>query len=697
MTVTSSTSRVEYSGNGSTTVFAYPFRIRDEDTLKVILVSSSGVETTQTKTTHYTVSGVGDASGGSVTMLTAPASGESLVIQRDMPFTQSTDYTSGDPFPAETHEGALDDLVMNDQQQNSILDRAIKAPEQDASIGSLPIISDRSNKIFAFSAGGDPVATSYTDNDVQTLVNSYVSGSAITNASSVTYTPAGTGAVATNVQDRLRNYVSVKDFGAEGDGVTDDTDAFNAALLHCYNSGGLTLYVPAGYYLLTDQIQVGGPIVGDEGRIVSSAFWGDSQYSTNSNLGIGTVLVWDKSTLTTSSTHIIPISSTIDYVAFSGITFASKSSGSEGGGTLVTFRDGDHSDSFPIGNISNCRIANFAIGLNFEALSGIDVYNVWFRGCRKAVYCGPRSGAPSTVVTATNFVGCRFNGCGSSDSVYPFIDLERTQNIGFKNCIMQSTSDIRVTTISGTTHFDHCWFEDQSATDNLLIKAVAGGTLGVIVFDGCEAGAGTIGDIDLSASTNGGVLALINATMSGMSVTLHSDQYIFRVGSTDVATVTGGNANSVDSTQITWGKGDVSLNDGQLDVTTISTSSTTRQATFGSSSTTPKLHTGMQNGGAGNAFVAANYYNEGSDARDDNTKGTAVLKLSSGTSAQSVSVSLSNSSSSSPVDFFRVDHSTTAGDTRMLVWDVDNGVLERVTVGAANSGGSGYKLLRIPN
>jgi hypothetical protein len=43
------------------------------------------------------------------------------------------------------------------------------------------------------------------------------------------------------------------------------------------------------------------------------------------------------------------------------------------------------------------------------------------------------------------------------------------------------------------------------------------------------------------------------------------------------------------------------------------------------------------------------------------------------------------------------DGTTTAGQTAMLLWDVDNGTLERVTVGAADSGGTGFKVLRIPN
>lgn len=44
-----------------------------------------------------------------------------------------------------------------------------------------------------------------------------------------------------------------------------------------------------------------------------------------------------------------------------------------------------------------------------------------------------------------------------------------------------------------------------------------------------------------------------------------------------------------------------------------------------------------------------------------------------------------------------VDGDSTAGNTRLLIYDVDNATLERVSVGAADSGGTGFKLLRIPN
>lgn len=61
----------------------------------------------------------------------------------------------------------------------------------------------------------------------------------------VAYTPAGTGAVATTVQTKLRESVSVKDFGAVGDGITDDTVAVQAAV-----TAHLNVYFPAGDFLI---------------------------------------------------------------------------------------------------------------------------------------------------------------------------------------------------------------------------------------------------------------------------------------------------------------------------------------------------------------------------------------------------------------------------------------------------------------
>jgi hypothetical protein len=67
-------------------------------------------------------------------------------------------------------------------------------------------------------------------------------------AGSIVYTPAGTGAVATTVQSKLRESVSVLDFGADPTGVADSTVAIQAANTAAV-SLGKALYFPGGNYL----------------------------------------------------------------------------------------------------------------------------------------------------------------------------------------------------------------------------------------------------------------------------------------------------------------------------------------------------------------------------------------------------------------------------------------------------------------
>lgn len=80
-------------------------------------------------------------------------------------------------------------------------------------------------------------------------INGFAATLALSSGSSlVGYIQGGTGAVATTVQAKLRETVSVKDFGAVGDGSTDDSDALNAAATALQN--GQALFFPAGDYIV---------------------------------------------------------------------------------------------------------------------------------------------------------------------------------------------------------------------------------------------------------------------------------------------------------------------------------------------------------------------------------------------------------------------------------------------------------------
>lgn len=86
---------------------------------------------------------------------------------------------------------------------------------------------------------------------VPTAIAEIASDIAATSGSSlVGYLPAGTGAVARTTQAKLRESVSALDFGAIGDGTTDDAVAIQAAI----NTGALNVVFPAGYTFLTSPL-----------------------------------------------------------------------------------------------------------------------------------------------------------------------------------------------------------------------------------------------------------------------------------------------------------------------------------------------------------------------------------------------------------------------------------------------------------
>ena len=180
MTVSSTTTKNSYSGDGSTTTFAYAFKIFADADLTVILRSAAGTETVQTLTTNYSVTNAGNASGGNVEFVTAPASGVTVVIRRNMAQTQSTDYTANDPFPAESHEDALDRLTFIAQQQQEEVDRSIKLSRTNTMTSTEFTVgaTERANKILAFDSSGEISVTqelgTYQGTDATVTTEAYV-------------------------------------------------------------------------------------------------------------------------------------------------------------------------------------------------------------------------------------------------------------------------------------------------------------------------------------------------------------------------------------------------------------------------------------------------------------------------------------------------------------------------------------------
>tara|TARA_R110000803_G_C11989469_1_gene321884 strand:+ start:35472 stop:39056 length:3585 start_codon:yes stop_codon:yes gene_type:complete len=132
MTISTTNGINLYNGNGSTTVFPYVFKITDETHLQVIHTSAALVETVKTLSTHYTVSGVGAASGNVTYIGTPIPSGEKLTIKRIVPLTQLTDLENQGNVSAEVNEDKFDELTMMAIQQQEELNRC---PKVDVSSG----------------------------------------------------------------------------------------------------------------------------------------------------------------------------------------------------------------------------------------------------------------------------------------------------------------------------------------------------------------------------------------------------------------------------------------------------------------------------------------------------------------------------------------------------------------------------------
>lgn len=256
MAISNTTNRYSYAGNGSTVNFAYPNYFLASGDLRVY---KNGV--LQTLSTHYTVTGAGVQAGGTVTFLAAPANGDVIIVFRDPALTQGIDLVENDTLPAETLEIGLDRLTMIAQRLRDIFDRGAVFPDTytGAASAQLPVPS----------AG--------------TYLRWNVAATALENASldvlgNTTFTQSGVGAVARTWTSKVGEIVSVKDFGAVGDGVTDDYAAFAKAYTAAV-AANRRLYipgVPAGlFYKLTQAFSISHDnfsLIGDGRSSIVCAF-----------------------------------------------------------------------------------------------------------------------------------------------------------------------------------------------------------------------------------------------------------------------------------------------------------------------------------------------------------------------------------------------------------------------------------------
>lgn len=243
MTLDSSLSRALFEGNGIATEFPFSFKVWDASQLAISvgfpdgtskIVIPDSVKLTDT--------------GGTVTYTHNDAplpEGYTLAIVRNMPFIQDNRYITGTRIDPHVFETRLDQDCAERQQLLEELSRCVKV---SVSSGMTP------EQLL------ETIFKAYRD-----IVDSLANTGSITGAIPV----LATGSTEPRpLKDRFSDFVNIKDYGAKGDGVSDDTASFRAAVVAAQ---GRTIFVPSGSYVLT-------------GHIDGGDFWSDKPIEYNDGL-----------------------------------------------------------------------------------------------------------------------------------------------------------------------------------------------------------------------------------------------------------------------------------------------------------------------------------------------------------------------------------------------------------------------------
>lgn len=173
MTVTVNDRRIQYTATAGQTIFPYDFKIDANTEIRVLqTIYSTGVTNTLTLTTEYTVSGVGDAGGGNITLVTGAEVNDTITIVGNTPLSRVTDFNQAGDFLVSDLNNQLDKLTNILQENDTTINRAVKLKDEDTTSGlEIPTATDRASKFLAFDASGNAIASAGT---TETPVSSFM-------------------------------------------------------------------------------------------------------------------------------------------------------------------------------------------------------------------------------------------------------------------------------------------------------------------------------------------------------------------------------------------------------------------------------------------------------------------------------------------------------------------------------------------
>lgn len=260
-------------GNGVSTTLPITFPFHSAGDLVVVqTIIATGAETIKVLNTDYTVIGVQDdaghfPTGGDIVFTTPPPSTVRMVAYRDPPLLQDVVLQETGKIPVKAGiESPLDKLTMIAQRLSERVDRSLRLSDGDSlEMGRLPVKSTRASRYLGFDGDGNPTMM-VTPQSVLTPVAQLVE------SLYASLPAAGSAGTLRKLTDRSRgvwidtgvvwhqisgDIYNVKDFGAIGNGIADDTAAIQAAIDAASASGvGGRVYFPPGVYLVSSTLTI---------------------------------------------------------------------------------------------------------------------------------------------------------------------------------------------------------------------------------------------------------------------------------------------------------------------------------------------------------------------------------------------------------------------------------------------------------
>lgn len=253
MTVPANDRRKVYDGDGVTTIFNGPMAYSATHiTAELVEIATGAVSSAGS----FTVTQLGKSAGTRVTMAVAPPALYRLVLLRTLPYSQIVDITNQGAFNANVLEQGMDLLDMQIQQ---LADDNARTPRLgEADVDGNGTYDGNGNRL-------GNIADAVSPDDVPNLAQ--VTG--LIGPGSGPFIQSGIGAVIRTYQDKDRERVSAQDFGAAGDGVTND----RAAIVNALAATADEVMLLEGDYLITGApitIPAGKRLIGN-GGLISSA------------------------------------------------------------------------------------------------------------------------------------------------------------------------------------------------------------------------------------------------------------------------------------------------------------------------------------------------------------------------------------------------------------------------------------------